>query len=172
MYFLLPSCSVILKHVFLNSHYFRYSKLLLNTLPSSGDEPCWGLDPGEHLVQQVSMFFVSILSQNTEQLSHACAVCVHLLRTGGEKCHPTDNVLHNSAPLSILTSLRAGANFAISEQQHRSVCKWFVVFSIWNLKYRSFHRLHLQTYIRSCLRESKNPISYQIKCQGSVSKET
>lgn len=45
------------------------------------------------------------------------------------------------------------------------------MFGSQNLKCRSFRRLLLQIHIRSCLRESKNPVSSQIKCQGSVSKE-
>lgn len=73
MYFLLPRYSVILKHTFLNSRYFCSSKLLPNALPSRSDKWCWGPDPCEHLVEQVSLFLMPTLSQHTEQPSPACA---------------------------------------------------------------------------------------------------
>lgn len=106
---------------------------------------------------------------STQSRSHACAAHRHLPRTE-ERCCLTDDILHCFPPPSILTGPCVGADFTTSEQQHHSVCKRFV-FGIWSLRNRRFHRL-LQIYIHSCLRESKNPISSQIECQGSVSKET
>ena len=169
MYFLLPSCSVILKHVFQNSRYFWCSKLLLNALPSSGDKPCWGPDAGEHLVQQVSPFFVSTLSPHTEWLSHASAVCLRLLRTWGATLFHGWRFAQFCSTQHPHQQPSCGGWFHhVWTTASQRLCKQFAVFGIWNLKYRSFLRLLLQIYIHSCLRESKILISSEIKCQESV----
>lgn len=109
---------------------------------------------------------------STQSRSHTPVLHTGICPGPEERCCLTDDILHCFSPPSILTGPCAGADFTTSEQQHHSVCKRFVVFGIWNLRNRRFHRLLLQIYIHSCLRESKNPISSQIECQGSVSKET